>query len=343
MELALYHETHGYYEKRSDQVGTAGDFITSVSVGDLFGRLLAFQFAEWFKKLDPSAPCFHLVEAGAHNGQLMLDVLSGLRTFAPETLEKIRCVIIEPSPRRREWQRETLSALRDRVCWCAGWNEVVEEIGPIYGVIYSNELLDAFPTRRFIWDADAGRWFELGVAAEADLLIWTRLAGDVDPGVDPDLFTHLPNGFIHETSPDAIQWWTEAAASLRSGRLLTIDYGARSEELLNPVRSNGTLRAYRDHTHVDNLLADPGEQDLTATVNWTAFQEAGERAGLASAEAVKQSSFLIRILEKAVQSHASDWQLSPKQIRQFHMLTHPEHLGRKFQALVQAKDSAQDT
>lgn len=343
MELALYHETHGYYEKRSDQVGTTGDFITSVSVGDLFGRLLAFQFSEWVRELRSRriAPPYQFVEAGAHRGQLAHDILSALRSEAPDVFQELRCVIVEPSVRRAAWQRETLAEFQDRTIWRNSWTEVAENEGLINGVIYSNELLDAFPVHRFVWDSAAGAWFELGVSAEADLLIWTRMNGKRDVPIDLELCRHLPNGFIFETAPAAAKWWTEAANALANGKLLTTDYGVEFAELVSPVRSNGTLRAYRNHSHADNLLGDPGEQDLTATVNWTAIRTAGETAGMTSSEFAIQAAFLTRILARAVETDPQNWQLSPKQIRQFQMLTHPSHLGQKFQAFIQSKETAQ--
>jgi len=339
MELALYHETHGYYEKRSDQVGTSGDFITSVSVGDLFGRLLAFEFASWIRVLREGGhdPPFQIVEAGAHRGQLAHDILSEIQTMAEDVFTDVQCIIIEPSERRREWQRETLSEFEGRVLWREDWSELTRNNGPVNGIIYSNELLDAFPVHRYVWDAEAAAWFETGVAGNADTLVWTRLSGARESPIDPELCRHLPNGFIFESTPSAVEWWSQAASALGAGKLVAIDYGAEFEELVSPVRSNGTLRAYRNHSHVDSVLSDPGEQDLTATVNWSAIRTAGETAGLNSSNLAIQATFLTRILARAVDSSPENWQLTPKQIRQFQMLTHPSHLGQKFQTFIQSK------
>src|SRR5580698_2518754 len=81
MELALYCPETGYYETKKDIVGRRGDFITSVSTGSLFGKLLAFQFAEWLGELPVAAgtsgshPPLPIVEAGAHDGKLAADIL----------------------------------------------------------------------------------------------------------------------------------------------------------------------------------------------------------------------------------------------------------------------------
>ena len=102
MELALYAPGCGYYE-RPREIGRRGDFFTSVSVGPVFGGLLAFQFAQWLEKIAPPARR-QLVEAGAHDGQLALDVLRWLRERRPDIFAALEYWVIEPSPVRRAWR-----------------------------------------------------------------------------------------------------------------------------------------------------------------------------------------------------------------------------------------------
>src|SRR5215469_10407802 len=102
MELALYCPNLGYYETKADSVGRLGDFYTSVSVGSLFGQMLAFQFSEWFEAL--KVPKFHIVEAGAHNGQLAKDILNWLKLNRPSLFDQLEYIVIEPSPSRQQWQ-----------------------------------------------------------------------------------------------------------------------------------------------------------------------------------------------------------------------------------------------
>jgi SAM-dependent MidA family methyltransferase len=166
----------------------------------------------------------------------------------------------------------------------------------------------------------------------------------------------LPDGYTIETCPAAESWWREAAKVLGQGKLLTIDYGFTADELFSPGRMHGTLRAYFRHHASDDLLANVGEQDLTAHVNFSAIQAAGESAGLKTEFFSTQSQFLTRILEKTLRGKssgervASKRPVSPKsdgggtengwtsaQARQFQTLTHPEHLGRAFRVLVQSR------
>src|SRR5437867_9869186 len=106
MELALYCPECGFYEKEEDNIGRGGDFYTSVSVGPLFGELLAFQFARWIE--ETKLPSAQLLEAGGHDGQLAADILNGLGLVHPRVLEKLEYWILEPSLQRRQRQNQTL-------------------------------------------------------------------------------------------------------------------------------------------------------------------------------------------------------------------------------------------
>ena len=340
MELALYCPETGYYEIKKDTVGSRGDFITSVSAGSLFGQLLAFQFAEWLKEL-PIADCrLPIAEAGAHGGQLACDILTWLQANRPALFERIEYVIIEPSPIRRRWQEETLAAFAGKIHWTSKVSELGNRKA---GVLFSNELLDAFPVHRFGWDAAKGEWFEWGVALEGEHFCWTKIGNrqsaignDLSGLCPPELERVLPDGYTIETCPAAEAWWRAAAETLTCGKLLTIDYGFTADEMFSPARTRGTLRAYYRHQVTDDLLASPGAQDLTAHVHFTAIQKAGEAAGLKTEQFCGQPQFLTRILQKAI-AGKTFVQLDAKQVRQFQTLTHPEHLGRAFRALVQSR------
>ena len=346
MEIALYCPETGYYETKKDIIGQRGDFITSVSTGSFFGELLAFQFAEWLKEMPAPAHQLTLVEAGAHSGQLAADILNWLQTNRPELFERIEYVIIEPSPHRRQWQQQTLSKFGKKVRSVVRLSESpsVQRGDTSSGtIIFSNELLDAFPVHRFGWDAAKKEWFEYGVSLDGEDFVWSKIpvvrdAGFMPADIPPSLLEVLPDGYIVETSPAAEAWWREAAAILSNGKILTIDYGYTAEEQFSPARQKGTLRAYHQHHVTDDLLANPGGQDLTAHINFSAVQTTGETAGLRTEQFCTQPQFLTRILQKAVaQKEKTFTQLTPKQIRQFQTLTHPDHLGRAFRVLVQAR------
>jgi len=206
-----------------------------------------------------------------------------------------------------------------------------------FQIIFSNELLDAMPVHRLGWDASEKVWFEWGVALERDCFVWHRLpitATSLPPsGVPARLLEVLPNDFSIELSPVAENWWRDAARTLSSGKLMAIDYGLTRDQFFLPERSQGTLRAYREHRLSPDILMAPGEQDITAHVNFSALQAVGESVGLRTDCLVTQSQFLTRMASKV-------WKTEPPsqaQTRQFQTLTHPTHLGDRFHVLVQSR------
>ncbi len=332
MELALYAPGLGYYERALDQIGRGGDFYTSVSVGPLFGELLAFQFARWLKELPAGTNNLHIVEAGAHNGQLAADILGALSQHEPALAARLEYVIIEPSAARRAAQQTTLAGMAG-IRWLSRFGDLS---CPVRGVIFSNELLDAFPVHLLAWNATARRWDERAVNWADGMFCWSSLAvPSVSVPVFPDaLLDVLPDGYVVESCPAAAQWSRDAAAALGQGRLMTIDYGGTFEELLNPARTRGTVRAYARHQANADVLAAPGGQDITAHVNFTDIRCAGESAGLRTELFTDQSRFLTGVAREFWNERRA-W--PPEQVRQFQTLTHPQHLGRPFRVLIQAR------
>ncbi len=325
MELALHSPGGGYYE-RTREIGRQGDFFTSVSVGPVFGQLLAFQFAEWLEKT-PSAPSgqWQLVEAGAHDGQLALDILGWLRERRPAILERLEYIIVEPSPVRRGWQLEILDFPNVR------WTEDLGDLPAIRGVVFANELLDAMPVYRLGWDAATRTWMEWRVGWDGGSFRWEKAPPEEDaaaflPPVPAGLAGVIPDGFLTEVCPAATDWWRRAAAKLAAGKLLTLDYGYDGWPI-QPERAQGTLRAFRAHRVCGDLLARPGEQDLTADVNFAAVRAAGLAAGLATEFSGRQSKFLTEIFQRAQTSWAGLGEWTPGRVKQFQTLTHPEHRG----------------
>ena len=341
MELALYCPESGYYETDMAKVGRGGDFITSVSVGNLFGQLLGFQFAEWLEA-PAQSPQRVIVEAGAHDGRLAVDILGWLRAHRPELLRDLKYWLLEPSLKRQGWQQFTLREFSENVGWVRDVAELAaKSVGnKINGIIFSNELLDAFPVHRYAWDKARSRWFEWGVAAEGNHFVWVRLENPLPRITYPELSGVLPDGYTIECSPAANNWWRAAASVLGQGKLLTVDYGFTDEEQFLPSRQRGTLRAYFRHRVSDDILANPGEQDLTAHVNFSDIQKAGETAGLMTGGFFTQAKFLTHILARTeTVGNFGAW--NSTRTRQFQTLTHPEHFGRAFRVLVQARpDSA---
>jgi len=171
--------------------------------------------------------------------------------------------------------------------------------------------------------------------------MWTRLPGDPASIMDTrmtlarELLDVLPDGFTTEVCPVAVDWWRQAARTLQAGKLIAFDYGLTAEEFFTPERKDGTLRAYHRHHQSGDLLAHPGEQDLTAHVDFSAIRDAGEAAGLHTEEFGTQGRFLTGIVERMCAGNPTAAEWISTRSRQFQTLTHPEHLGRAFRVLIQ--------
>src|SRR5215217_2775695 len=139
MQQALYHREHGYYSSGHCAIGRKGDYFTNVSVGPLFGQLLAAQFFEIWERLG-KANDFVIVEQGAHDGQFARDVLEFVQQDFPDFFTALQYRIVEPFPILESRQRQTLECFGAKVEWD-------ESLQPFTGVHFSNELLDAMPMR----------------------------------------------------------------------------------------------------------------------------------------------------------------------------------------------------
>ncbi len=346
MDLALYCPNYGYYETEKDRIGVHGDFYTSVSAGPVFGKLIAFQIRRWVQenRLSGTGAPLQLVEAGAHRGVLALDILEWLASHSPELLERVQYWIIDPSEARQRQQAATLNRFKERVFWA---NDIPSLRGRfpegVSGVILSNELLDAMPVHSIRWSAAESQWMEWGVGFEGERFVWnklpTRCSEITDyPGLQSlpnELLTVLPDGFTLEIGSASLRWWQEAAATLRQGFLMTFDYGLEREEFLLPQRSAGTLRGFRNHQIAPDVLASPGEQDITTHVNFTALRQTGESAGLSTVTQELQSRFLVHNAIAYWDSVLPPW--TPREVRNFHAISRPEGLGRAVQVLIQCR------
>jgi SAM-dependent MidA family methyltransferase len=318
MAAALYHPEHGYYACGRSRIGRRGDFLTNVSVGSLFGRLLARQFAEMWDRLG-SPRRWTIAEEGAHDGQFAADALKGLREFAPDCFAATRYVIVEPLPYLRAAQLRTLDGLK--VQWCAN----LAELEPFTGVHFSNELLDSFPVH-LVARADDG-WVERHVSVRGESFTFTD-----GPLSDPRLANHLatidaPKGFVTEVNIRAHDWLNRLAEKLKRGYVVLIDYGYSRAEYFE--RFAGTLSAYAGHQRETDPLARPGEIDLTAHVEFSSLIAHATRAGFRVHGFTDQQRFIVG----ASRLHFRGSGTAANELRAFKTLMHPDFLGAAFKVL----------
>jgi SAM-dependent MidA family methyltransferase len=331
MARALYDPQHGYYARGAAQVGRGGDFFTSVSVGPVFGHLLARRFLREWRE---TGGRWRILEIGAHDGSLAADVIAALAVLDSEAVAYLEYAIAEPLARLRECQRAKLHGFAAAVRWVEAVDELAGD--PLPGIVFGNELLDALPfhvvTRR------NGCWHEDGVASDLETpgsLAWCDL-GPVDGGPLADAVaridaSRLPDDYRTEVRTNFGALHHAIARCLTRGRVVWFDYGFAREDYYDPARVNGTLRTFSRHVAGEDPLAAPGAADITAHVDFTAVAEAAEASGFSAAGMCSQGAWLTR--------EARGWLMEMEgnpdatAIRQFQTLTHPAHLGAKFQVI----------
>jgi SAM-dependent MidA family methyltransferase len=317
-EQALYNPDHGYYASGKAAIGCRGDFFTSVSVGPLFGRLMAMRFEEIWKRLGRPDE-FTVVEQGAAGGEFAHDVLSAA---SGEFGAAIRYVIIEPFP--------VLAARQRRLLGCfpqVSWRSSPAELDPFDGIHFSNELLDAMPVNLVVFRG--GEWRELYVTAALEFtsgpLSTRELEEELKHAAPPEI-----EGYTTEIRCGLREWTASLATNLRRGAVIAIDYGYFREVYYTPDRTRGTLQCHSAHRRSENPLVSPGEIDITAHVDFTQVSRHAEAAGF-RAELTDQHRFLAGL---ATALFTEGTPPEPRIAAAFRTLMHPELLGSPFKVLL---------
>ncbi len=329
MAMALYLPGCGYYAQGTRQVGRGGDFFTSVSVGPLYGELLARRFLrEWQSLGQPSR--WRVIECGAHDGTLAADILAALHEISPEAYDAVEYCIPEPLASLQAAQRVALAGFPGKVEFLTHPSSLQDKLP---GVAFGNELLDALPFHVVEWDGS--EWCECGVTLDAqDQFAWENFPLSTPALAEAlrTLGTDFPAGYRTEIRLSYLEFLAPLVASLSSGLLLWPDYGFARPEYYHPARTTGTLRTFSKHRAAEDPLASPGQLDITAHVDFTAVAEAAIALGCQPRLFTRQGSWLTEI--------ARDWLLSLEgeppaleAFRQFQTLTHPAHLGGSFHVL----------
>ncbi len=338
MELCLYHPDYGYYTQGRERTGVRGDYFTSPDLHPIFARLLARQAAEIWQLLGRPRR-LQWVEMGAGRGLFAQDFLEWSRSALPEFFSALDYSIVEPAPRNRARLAEKLGGEGCRVL------SNLEELEPVTGCFFSNELVDAFPVA-VVTRAD-GHFKEVYVTAEGE-----DLREKLGPISDSTLAAavaryanQLEEGHRVEVSRRAVLWMEAVAEKLERGFVITIDYGDLAERLFTPDRPRGTLLAYHGHVAAENFFEAPGERDLTAHVNFRALIDAGRRAGLELTGFTTQERLLLALgeanqfadLYDEGQTEAGKLEARLKLKR----LINPEGMGNVFKVLVQHRGLAE--
>jgi len=304
MDVALYGEDVGFYTREGSPFGPEGDYYTAAHASPLFGRTIAERVRSVVAETPPGPP-FRVLEIGPGDGTLGEGVLNGLAQDRA-VAERVEYVLVDRSPALsvRAYERVSTAGRSLGIPVTAAGG--VGADGPFQGVVLANEVLDAQPARRLLWDGE--RWQEVGVRLTHDGFV--PATGPRHRGVPPPDLPRAPDpGTIVEVSPLAEALLREVADHLLAGLFLVLDYGMEESELVTAHRS-GTLTAVRRHRFVDDPFAEPGTSDLSVFVNFTRVRAAAARAGLREvafrrqAEALGEWGFP-RLLEEAIRAAPS--------------------------------------
>jgi SAM-dependent MidA family methyltransferase len=316
MDMVLYHPVHGYYSTKAVSLGKRGDFFTSVHLGADFGELLAVQFVQMWEILGKPAK-LSLVEMGAGQGLLALDILNFIEQRHPFFFKAVDYIIAEKSNALRQEQQERLRKYPVR--WCN-----LEEIPSqsITGCFFSNELVDALPVHQFI--LQQGHLREVYVTTKHTPSVVTNkeatgeyeqvtqdartefveVIGELSTDEITKYFDLIEVKFDTDTYPDdyrsevnlaALHWLSTVTERLQRGYILTIDYGYPANRFYNPRRSQGTLQCYYQHHRHNDPYIYLGQQDITAHIDFTALERWGERCGLDNMGFTQQGLFLMAL------------------------------------------------
>ena len=342
MELCLYHPESGYYSRATEQFGKAGDFYTSSDVHAVFGRQLSRQFEEMWRALD-SPDRIDMIELGPGRGLFAADVLDWSAKQFPDFARALRYQLVEQSPTFRARLQERLAG--HIASGEAGIFESLESAASATGqhlILFANEFFDALPVEIVdhrgsvrIVESD-GRFGEQFVPPSGQELVFLDRYG-----VQPE------PGERVEAPLASLPWMDRIARAFdgRSGFAVLIDYGYTREEQLTG-RHRDTLMTYRRHQASPSPYEAPGEQDITAHVNFTALRSRGSELGLEPIALLTQSQFLIGIGEETQFADAfQDCKLPQERAKVALQLKHlisPEAMGETFQVLVMSHNVAQE-
>ncbi len=340
MELCLHDPELGYYSRNAEQFGKAGDYYTSSDVHAVFGRLLARQFEEMWSALG-SSEHIELVEFGPGRGLFAQDVLGWSQRKFPDFFRALRYVLIESSPALRHRIGETLNGhLESGKAEFATFDFFNETSSAKPIIVFANEFFDAFPTEI--------------ISLKGSLRIDTRDSRFVESwaAASPEEMEFLDRYSVHPEPDERIEAPLAAqqivdriAACIQRGFMIVVDYGyAREEQLAG--RHRGTVKAIRRHSISSNPYEAPGEQDITADVNFTALAVAAEKHGMQAHKLITQSQFLMGIGEANQFADALEGCRLPQErakvaLQLKHLVT-PAGMGESFQVLVASKGVPQE-
>jgi SAM-dependent MidA family methyltransferase len=340
MEMCLYDPEDGYYSRNSEQFGKAGDFYTSSDVHAVFGRLLARQFEEMWRVLG-SPEKIRVLELGPGRGLFARDVLDWSEKKFPEFFRAVDYSLWERSAALKARLRSTLERhfTAGKISFSQGLEPPLHRRpSDVPVIVFANEFFDALPVEVLSPEG------ELRIAEKDGRLVETWMPASTDNLEFLDRYSVHPEiGERVETGRVAQTYITQLAAGIERGFLIAIDYGyTRAQQLAGRHRS--TVMAYRQHSVSANPYEAPGEQDITAHVNFTALAAVAEERGMTVQPLLTQSQFLMGIggpnqFADVFEECRLPQERAKVALQLKHLVT-PAGMGESFQVLLGSKGVA---
>ncbi len=337
MDIALYHGKYGYYSGPYMPIGKKGDFITSPHTHCLYGALHARQIEEFWNILDRKD--FTIVEMGAGAGYLAQDILSYFSNR--QIFKAINYIIVEHKAATASCQQKLLKPFINKISWI---NSLLD-LDSVTGCIISNELLDSFPVH--VIQKEFSGFKEIYVDFRKHEGV-TEVFGDLSVHQLMEYAKTIPSeiaeGYRTEVNLGMKRWISELAEIIYEGFVVTIDYGYTRKEYFHPARNRGTLLAYGNHEVNENLYERPGEQDLTAHVNFSDLHRWGQDAGFFTLGYAPQWAFLAGLDFEETFLELSGGKFDPfsPELAAVKMLLLPQGMGESHKVLVQGKGVSSD-
>lgn len=302
MDWALHDPQHGAYGSGQLRIAADGDFVTAPALGQEFSLLLVRQLADWLQALaqrHPSPEPLALIEAGPGEGSLAAQLAEALAHGWPALARRCELLLLEPNPGMAARQRLRLQHSPLPVRWLS-FAELARQ--PRLGVLLAHEVLDALAVERIV--QVAGCWRRQRVRLQGEAL--QLEAGEpLEAKLQPQLVTlglldgagraSRPEGWCTELHPGLEPWLQQAAAGVREGWLLVIDYALEAWRYYAPSRSDGTLLAYRGQRAGADPLAWAGQADLTAHLCLDSLVAAATAAGWRECGGCRQGEALLAL------------------------------------------------
>jgi SAM-dependent MidA family methyltransferase len=344
MERTLYDKEHGYYmthaveqdQSSRERIGWEGDFYTAPELSPILAKILVRQVLEIDAQLG-HPHTFTFVEMGGGNGTFAADFLQHCQRIAPDFLNRLSYSLVERSPYLQSLQqsriREAMSEWGERqLTWVSAVEQL--DVDSVIGVMFSNELVDAFPVHRVRFenhylqeifvDYEGGQFVErLGPLSSPKLKEYVDRHGVV-----------LKEGQTSELHLAAEQWMTQVARVLQKGAMITVDYGHTGSDYYAANRKDGTLICYYQHAVSRNPYTRVGEQDMTAHVNFSALAKAGQECGVLPVGFTTLAHWLIGL---GVDEMVQDLDPESPEIQALSQLLRPHGMGTTFKVFVQQK------